>query len=224
MPALYLDAKYEKLIEGLERLGYTENDLKHHFRYMGGDFGSHRNYFRLLQKQSKEPIHPPPRAGNCVCGHVIINQGYGMYEPTGEMHVFGSCCIESFFPKEKSGRTCALCEGPHRNSATNLCNVCRVGRCMDCHQDIAEKYRRCWPCNAKHKKECEAKRQAKREAQREGQRRERQAKREAQRRAMRWDTLKAELDPEHLAELARWEARCAARRAAIAARRVVLAL
>ena len=44
-------------------------------------------------------------------------------EKDNDVIVIGNCCIKRFM--KKSGRTCSVCEAPHRNIKTNYCNRCK---------------------------------------------------------------------------------------------------
>jgi hypothetical protein len=57
---------YHKFLTGIIKLGLTEEEIKK-WQYCGGDYASHRNYFKLRFLKKKFPEH----VQWCVCSHKI---------------------------------------------------------------------------------------------------------------------------------------------------------
>lgn len=130
----------QRFINGLKNYNLTKEELKD-WKYYGGNKGSHKNYFEKTLKQS---IHPPP-TDKCVCGQSISENCYIINE--NKILVLGNCCIKKFVPK--SGRTCEICEKPHKNRKVNRCKDCRKKICDICDEPLKEdniKYTTCYYC------------------------------------------------------------------------------
>jgi uncharacterized protein (DUF3820 family) len=91
------------------------------WRYVGGDFEHHLNYFKIAFPKH---IPIPPFQDHCLCNHSIIRQCYITDGETAE--VIGSCCIKKFLPPKYQKRTCVICKKPHKNSKNNFCGSCRT--------------------------------------------------------------------------------------------------
>ena len=129
------------------------------YKYCGGDYGCHENYFRLLCKTHK--YIRPEKKYSCVCEQSIVNNCY-ITNDNNTLIVMGSCCIKRFLPEKSAGRTCEKCNNPHKNRIINLCNDCRTKKhipvkqslpkkCLNCDKQIDPKYIRCYKCFEKHR-------------------------------------------------------------------------
>ena len=150
------DSLSKKFWKGLEeKHGLTYEDIiKEGWAYAGGDSNSHYNYFLLITRWIN--LMQPPHLERCVCNQKIHYNCYIVNRVKTKIIVIGSCCINSFMPDGKKGRTCDICEKPHRNRKVNKCNNCR-DKCSRCKTDITsrfgyEKYERCRSCE--YIKEC----------------------------------------------------------------------
>ena len=52
--------------------------------------------------------------------------------------VLGNCYIKHFLLK--SGRTCEICESPHKNRNVNMCNECKIVRKCTNHENLFKKF------------------------------------------------------------------------------------
>lgn len=135
----------DRFIEGLKEqynLNYAKI-IKQGWKYAGGDYKHHRNYFRLCF-----PKHDfPPLVPYCLCGKTITRNGYICGGNEDEFIITGCCCIKKFI----GGRTCGTCSKPHRRSKTNTCFDCEKiekdaeklrkkyeggMKCLDCDKKI----------------------------------------------------------------------------------------
>ena len=126
--------KVSKMFEkGLfEKLGLTLNEFETGWTYAGGDNGRHLSYAGLLG------IHKPDKVYECICYTPIKNNCYMMNkEDKGKVAILGICCIEKFAGEDNKGRTCEICEAPHRNRVINRCNVCKVKKCKKCKTPLS---------------------------------------------------------------------------------------
>lgn len=92
------------------------------FRYIGGDSDSHAKWWVLNMEDTPMPGHKD----HCLCGHDIQKNCYIQHMESKEILVVGSCCITRFMTH--SGRTCSICQAPHKNRMDALCNDCRGGK------------------------------------------------------------------------------------------------
>ena len=136
--------KYAKLLERFKHYGVTEEDAPL-IKYIGGDTGSHDNYFWLLQSRD-DTLLRPARIDFCVCNHYILRQMYVQHTQTNQIFVLGSCCVKMFLSEDNAGRTCHVCAQPHRNFSANLCNDCKKSYCRICHKPTLPKLDRCVDC------------------------------------------------------------------------------
>jgi len=127
-----------KFWEGLkEKYNLTFEDIKNEgWAYAGGNIeGRHFNYLTTLLCENKNLLQPP-HSRKCVCDHDISYNCYIADKAKTKMIVVGSCCINSFMPEGKKGRTCGECGKPHRNMKDNVCKECRskkkVKICLIC--------------------------------------------------------------------------------------------
>jgi len=137
----------DKFIKGLQNYNLTQKDIKNqNFKYCGGNEGRHNNYFKIFFKKKLEenPRWIPEFKEECVCGHKIKENCY-IINDSNIILTLGNCCIKKFVPK--SGRTCEVCQSPHKNRIVNRCNECRVGICDKCDKECSRKYSLCWKCN-----------------------------------------------------------------------------
>ena len=109
-----------RFIQGLDEIGVSSEAVSH-FKYCGGDTGSHLNYWRLCFGREELPENTTV----CICGHKIVKNCYitGTIGDEEMIIIVGSCCIKRFIPKYR--RTCEKCEREHRNTKNNLCKNCR---------------------------------------------------------------------------------------------------
>ena len=110
---------YKRFIAGLEKLGYTIEDLKH-FKYAGGDKGANASYFATCGLLDEKPSHK----SKCICEHDIVENCY-IVDRDGNVLILGNCCIKKFVPEENQGRRCNKCNQKHRNHKDNYCSTCR---------------------------------------------------------------------------------------------------
>ena len=136
--------KFAKLLEGFKHYGVAEDDAPF-LKYIGGDTGSHDNYFRLLLSRD-DTLQRPAHSDSCVCDHHILRQMYVQHTQTNKIFVLGSCCVKMFLSEENAGRTCHVCAQPHRNFSVNLCNDCKKSYCRNCHKPTLPKLDRCVDC------------------------------------------------------------------------------
>jgi len=109
----------DRFIQGLKKYNLTLEEIQlSGWKYVGGDTGSHLNYYKLVFPNNNRL---PPHYDNCVCGHPIEYNCYIANKTN--LIVLGRCCIKQFV--ENSGRTCEECGSSHRNSKVNLCNDCK---------------------------------------------------------------------------------------------------
>jgi hypothetical protein len=107
----------KRFLNGLKQYNINLETLKKKWKYCGGNTGRHYEYFLIA---CKDEILPDD-ANKCLCGHKIkencfITDGYYII-------TLGNCCVKKFL--KFNGRSCAICENPHRNRKTNKCNQCR---------------------------------------------------------------------------------------------------
>ena len=136
------------------------------YKYCGGDYDSHKNYFNLLCKTHN--YTKPDKKAICVCEQSIKNNCY-ITKDDINLIVMGSCCIRRFLLNDLKGRTCDKCNKPHKNRVVNLCNDCRkpsisikqpikpsikpsIKNCLDCKVKIDPRYVRCYNCFMKKAK------------------------------------------------------------------------
>lgn len=160
----------KKFINGLLDYNLTLEDMIR-FKYIGGDWGSHLNYYKLC----KIPLNKPDKKYKCVCNTKIKKNCY--ITDNKIILVIGRCCINNFIIKK--GRTCEDCNEPHRNYKINKCNNCKknifinkhkftveksekkiknnndeptiIKKCFDCIKIIKNNYLRCYNCNINYK-------------------------------------------------------------------------
>lgn len=111
----------ERFIEGLEKHNLTLEEIQSgDWKYCGGNGEQrHKNYFKLIFENDD---YPDPD-DHCICGHYIVENCYIYKHNIDDILILGNCCIKKFVPK--SGRTCSICDKPHKNRKDNLCNNCR---------------------------------------------------------------------------------------------------
>ena len=114
------------------------------YKYAGGDFGSHKNYWTIFARGQGWDYRNRPKFKNyCVCGQELQRNCWVYNEKNNRMKVIGSECINKFIDKR---RTCHLCNEEHKNRIVNRCNDCRIGLCDICDREISKTYKRCWDC------------------------------------------------------------------------------
>ena len=149
----------KRFIEGLEERSLTYEEVVKHYKYAGGDYEGHYNYYRMLFPTREVPEN----AEHCVCGQGIKRNCY--ITNMKRLVIVGNCCIKRFL--EKSGRTCEICEAPHKNRKVNKCNDCK-NKCEKCKkwkdnngyklcywcykEDLNEKSGKCEVCSVGIKK------------------------------------------------------------------------
>jgi hypothetical protein len=111
----------KRFINGLKDYDLSYEDIvKSGWNYCGGDWSSHRNYWRLRFPDEKGFL---PHANECVCGHDILHNGYICNKAETDFLVLGSCCITKFMPNGSS-RTCENCGDKHKRRKVNYCFGC----------------------------------------------------------------------------------------------------
>ena len=117
------DELSERFKRGLENYDLTLQEIiESGWKYCGGDYDSHKNYWILLFGENEPLLH---HEDECVCGHSITNNAYICNRAETEFLVLGSCCIKRFIDKG-CRRTCSRCGTPHQNRRDNYCKKCRV--------------------------------------------------------------------------------------------------
>tara|TARA_R110001583_G_scaffold38380_1_gene124067 strand:- start:596 stop:1060 length:465 start_codon:yes stop_codon:yes gene_type:complete len=114
-------AKFERFKQGLKDFNLTyEQIMKSGWNYCGGNFDSHKNYYKLRFGEEEELL---PHESECVCGKKgLVNNGYICNKKETDFLVLGSCCIKQFI----GGRTCEVCGEGHRRHKTNICKSCET--------------------------------------------------------------------------------------------------
>lgn len=138
----------KSLINGFIELGLDPDDIKENYKYSGGDYDSHLNYFNLIFKKNISYIQ---KSKQCVCKVKIIHNCYiTKNNDIDTLIIIGNCCIKRFM--KYTGRTCDDCDEPHRNSSMNKCNECKKKyRKCECGNIINKKYKSCFVCKNKTK-------------------------------------------------------------------------
>lgn len=131
----------QRFINGLKEYGLTLDDINK-WKYCGSDdTDCGRSYFLTVFKN----CYFPEKEYQCVCGVKIINNHY-ITDGNDSILIIGSECKDHFVPIDRRGKTCELCEVPHKNRIVNRCNNCRKGLCDLCSIDIDPKYKKCYKC------------------------------------------------------------------------------
>ena len=149
-----------KFIQGLwEQYYLTPEDLiNDNYKYCGGDGGTEhkttRHYNYWVMKYGNTPF-PLSKKQRCICKHPIDENCF-ITNGTKFVHM-GNCCIKRFMPENSSGRTCELCDEPHKNRKYNLCNDCKTThkKCETCQKYFKFKSPRYTSCYKCHVKKCE---------------------------------------------------------------------
>ena len=85
------DNVYGAFYNGLTARGLKYNEVINNYKYVGGDNGSHKKYFDLINKNA--PLTRPPHTNNCICGHYIKENCY-ITDGNGNVLVLGNSCIK----------------------------------------------------------------------------------------------------------------------------------
>ena len=132
-------SKLDRFIEGLKNYGLSYEEIKANgWKYCGGDWGSHLNYYHLMFSPSEPTL---PHAIECVCGHPIVKNGYICDGKEEKFLVLGSCCIKKFI----GGRTCEKCGENHKRHKSNICKWCEKYRVW-CDRKQKYRYRKTMWC------------------------------------------------------------------------------
>lgn len=125
-PSNLFSVKFERGL--FDNYGITLNELNS-FKYCGGNKSRHANYYKL--KFGDKPFLQPVE--QCVCKHKIVENCY--ITNGSQIIPLGNCCIKRFMPTETSGRTCEICNIPHKNRKFNLCNSHKIThkKCKECN-------------------------------------------------------------------------------------------
>ena len=149
----------KRFITGLEERGVTLNEVQKYWVYFGGapdlrrenDDNRHFNYLKTTKWWKENKKLPLPNQEFCICGQAImLNCFIKDKRRDNRFLCVGSCCIKKFVPKGSRGRTCGVCENPHRNRNHNLCNNCKNSYCWDCYapnmrrSSNMTKCKKCW--------------------------------------------------------------------------------
>ena len=129
-------------INGLrEKYNLTFNDIQK-WKYCGGDTKGHLNYWYRCKNNQPLPDHED----HCVCDRKIVRNCY--ITDGSDIIVIGYCCIKKFM--KHSGRTCEICDEPHKNRIDNRCNDCRSNNyCYNyntCNKRATKYNTLCWEC------------------------------------------------------------------------------
>jgi hypothetical protein len=149
------DKLFNKFVEGLKVLKYTENDVRTWksigcgFSYEGDEEEEKQHnkyqYIRWIKWCNKMRFHykedEPPKMDRCVCDTKIKHNYYitPNDDREGAKHtidiygtykiehilVIGSCCINHFL-EDGILKHCERCRLPHKNRKDNICNECRL--------------------------------------------------------------------------------------------------
>ena len=179
-PRSNLDIKRFK--EGLmDQYGLTLEELTEKYTYCGGDGGNyehspHYNYWVMLFGYGVWPY----KEKFCVCGVRIVENCFVVDKTKTNFVHMGNCCIKRFMPENKSGRTCEICEEPHKNRKDNLCHDCRethkrCGTCKEYFEFDNKKHEYCDECyEKKREKEREERQREFEEIQKENEKRQKE--------------------------------------------------
>ena len=160
----------------------TLEELTENYKYCGGDGDNasgderHHNYWVTLFGNEKCPY----KETECFCGQQIRENCFVVDKTKTNFVHMGNCCIKRFMPENKSGRTCEICEEPHKNRKDNLCHDCRethkrCGTCKEYFEFDNKKHEYCDECyEKKREKECEERRREFEERQKENEKRQRE--------------------------------------------------
>lgn len=131
---------FERFKKGLrDWYGIEYEELIEKYSYCGGDGDNgqkqdkrHLNYWLMLF--GLRPF--PCKETECVCGVTIKENCFVVDETETNFIHMGNCCIKKFMPENKSGRTCEICQEPHKNRKYNLCNDCKTTnkKCKTCNE------------------------------------------------------------------------------------------
>ncbi len=171
---------------------YEEDGKTILWKYAGGSRNEdhdnkaqhHYNYYQMAYAD-KYPM--PDHKDACICNVAIKQNCFIVHNKLGRILVVGNCCIKHFLPEDRSGRTCEICEEPHKNRKDNYCFQCRDAgykKCASCRQTCCSDNEFCKPCYAKLlqeiKEENEEKRKKEEEKRKEEEEREKRRKIEFQ--------------------------------------------
>jgi hypothetical protein len=160
----------------------TLEELTENYKYCGGDGDNgsgderHHNYWVTLFGNEKCPY----KETECFCGQQIRENCFVVDKTKTNFVHMGNCCIKRFMPENKSGRTCEICEEPHKNRKDNLCHDCRethkrCGTCKEYFEFDNKKHEYCDECyEKKREKEREERRREFEERQKENEKRQRE--------------------------------------------------
>ena len=160
----------------------TLEELTENYKYCGGDGDNgsgderHYNYWITLFGNENWPY----KETECFCGQQIRENCFVVDKTKANFVHMGNCCIKRFMPENKSGRTCEICEEPHKNRKDNLCHDCREThkRCSTSKEYFEfdnKKHEYCDECyEKKREKEHEERQREFEERQREHEQRQRE--------------------------------------------------
>jgi hypothetical protein len=136
----------KSLINGFIELGLDPDDIKENYKYSGGDYDSHLNYYKLIFNNNMPSIQ---KTTQCVCKVKIVHNCYiTKNNDIDTIIVIGNCCIKRFM--KHTGRTCDECDEPHKNRLMNKCNDCKKKyNICECGKIINKKYKSCFTCKNK---------------------------------------------------------------------------
>ena len=106
----------ESIIEDLRKYQISVQNL-YKTKYIGGDKGRHARYWKMLYNDESFP----PKQQKCICGHIIKENCYILYED--KILVVGNKCIKKFTPNYN--RTCEICGETHKSRKVNRCKNCK---------------------------------------------------------------------------------------------------
>ncbi len=141
---------HQKFINGLKKIGLTEDEVIKYFIYAGGsDEGSellsYNDEHNLYYGKHFSHIKEPNPKDKCICGHDIIFNLYILDTRYNKLYIIGSKCINQFI----GGKRCFKCNSKHRNRVSILCNQCRkISKCITCKKEYDYKFLgdRCRDC------------------------------------------------------------------------------
>tara|TARA_R110002126_G_scaffold96433_1_gene225556 strand:+ start:352 stop:870 length:519 start_codon:yes stop_codon:yes gene_type:complete len=141
MSQIQKKTRKDRFIEGLKAYDLTYEEIKASgWKYAGGDWGSHLNYYHLMFSPDEATL---PHESECVCGVAIQKNGYICNKKGTEFLILGCCCIKRFI----GGRTCEKCGDKHKRHISNICVSCEKFRVW-CDKKQKWRYQRTMKCNS----------------------------------------------------------------------------
>jgi hypothetical protein len=109
--------KRTNVLKCLEELGYTMKEFSQ-FRWIGNNNYDGQRYFKQIYPDREYPKDKL----KCICGSVIGTDEW-VETPDKVILTLGSSCRAIYL--KNTGKSCELCNAPHRNRTVNQCDDCR---------------------------------------------------------------------------------------------------